>query len=51
MPKPDIATTNIRGVNLQLWRWLKAQSALEGKSIGQKLNEILAESKYKSESS
>ena len=39
--------TNIRGVDQHLWRWLKAQAALEGKTIGRKLNEILA--RYKSE--
>jgi hypothetical protein len=41
---------NIRGVEVELWRWLKAQAALEGKAIGQKLNEILAQAKHKSES-
>jgi hypothetical protein len=34
--------THIRGINPDLWRWLKAQAALEGKTIGQKLNEVLA---------
>ena len=36
---------SVRGVDQELWRWLKAQAALEGKTIGQKLNEILAEAK------
>ena len=40
--RTSAAPTNIRGVDQQLWRWLKAQAALEGKTIGQKLNEILA---------
>jgi hypothetical protein len=39
----------MRGVKLKLWRWLKAQAALEGKAVGQKLNEILAEAKFMSE--
>ena len=43
--------TNIRGVDQHLWRWLKAQAALEGKTIGQKLNEILAGYKRRAESS
>ena len=43
--------TNIRGVDKGLWRWLKAQAALEGKTIGQKLNEILTSYKHQSESS
>lgn len=42
--------TNIRGVDQDLWRWLKAQAALEGKTIGRKLNEILARYKYDAES-
>ena len=44
-------TTNIRGVDQFLWRWLKAQAALEGKTIGQKLNEILDNYKFQVESS
>lgn len=44
-----LGPTNIRGVDLELWRWLKAQAALEGKTIGQKLNEILAEAKRDSQ--
>ena len=43
--------TNIRGVDQYLWRWLKAQAALEGKTIGQKFNEILASYKRQAESS
>jgi hypothetical protein len=41
---------NIRGVEVELWRWLKAQAPLEGKAIGQKLNEILAQANHISES-
>jgi len=41
--------TNIRGIDQELWRWLKAQAALEGKNIGQKLNDLLAEAKRKSQ--
>jgi hypothetical protein len=41
---------NIRGVEVELWRWLKAQAPLEGKAIGQKLNEIVAQAKHISES-
>ena len=41
---------NIRGVDQHLGRWLKAQAAFEGKTIGQKLNEILAGYKHKAES-
>ena len=39
------------GVDQHLWRWLKAQAALEGKTIGQKLNEILAFYKGQAETS
>jgi len=51
-PRQDemLGPINIRGVEVELWRWLKAQAALEGKAIGQKLNEILAQAKHKSES-
>ena len=44
-------TTNIRGVDQFLWRWLRAQAALEGKTIGQKLNETLDTYKCRVESS
>ena len=51
MSQRDCAgTTNIRGVEQYLWRWLKAQAALEGKTIGQKLNELLAKCKQQVES-
>ena len=50
MSPRDAAPTNIRGVDQELWRWLKAQAALEGKTIGQKLNEILSESRGRTES-
>ena len=46
--RSDAGPTNIRGVDQGLWRWLKAQAVLEGKTIGQKLNEILEEAKSKS---
>ena len=49
--RTSAAPTNIRGVDQHLWRWLKAQAALEGKMIGQKLNEILACYKCESETS
>ena len=45
------APTNIRGVDQYPWRWLKAQAPLKGKTIGQKLNEILASYKRQAESS
>ncbi len=39
------ATTNksIRDVDATLWRWLRAQAVAEGKTIGEKLNEILTD--------
>jgi len=47
--KEALPPTNIRGIDQELLRWLKAQAALEGKTIGQKLNEILKEAKKMSE--
>ena len=49
--RTSAAPTNIRGVDQSLWRWLKAQAALEGKTIGEKLNEILACYKCQTETS
>ena len=49
--RTSAAPTNIRGVDQHLWRWLKAQAALEGKTICQKLNEILAFYKGQAETS
>lgn len=42
---------NVRGVDQELWRWLKASAALEGKAVGKKLNEVLAELKCNSKKS
>ena len=50
MPQDESTeSVSIRGINQDLYRWLKAQAALEAKTIGQKLNEILAEAKSGSE--
>ena len=38
------------GVEFELWHCLKAQTSLEGKAMGQKLNNILAKAKHVSES-
>ena len=40
-------TTNksIRDVNVDLWLWLKMRAVAEGKAIGEKLNEILADAR------
>ena len=40
--RTSAAPTNIRGIDQHLWRWLKVQTALEGMTIGQRLNETLA---------
>ena len=42
-------SVNVRGVDLDLWRWLKARAVLEKKTVGKKLNEVLAELKRNSE--
>lgn len=39
------APVSIRDVDPELRRWLKSQAALEGKTMGQKLNELLAEAR------
>lgn len=40
---------SIRGVDEALWRWLRTQAVAEGKTIGEKLNEILAEARGRHE--
>jgi len=37
--------TSVRGVDSALWRWLKAQAALENKKIGEKLNDLINEAR------
>ena len=37
----------IKGINTELWRWLKSRAALEGKTIGEFLNELIA--RYRAE--
>ena len=34
---------NVRGVDENLWRLLRTMAAFEGKSIGEKLNDMLRE--------
>lgn len=36
-------SVNVRGVNQELWRWLKGRAAVEGKNIGKMLSEVLDE--------
>ena len=49
MPQDDSTEPiNVRGVDASLYRWLKSQAALESKTIGQKLNEILSQAKARS---
>lgn len=33
----------VRGVKVELWKQFKAVAALEGKSLGEKMNEVLAQ--------
>ena len=37
----------IKGINTELWRWLKSRAALEGKTIGEFLNKLIA--RYRAE--
>ena len=36
-------SVNVRGIDKALWQWLKSIAVLEGKTVGKKLNEVLAE--------
>ena len=51
MPQDDSTeSVSIRGMNRDLYRWLKSQAALEAKTIGEKLNDSLADAKSRSDS-
>ena len=44
-------TLSIRGVDPELWKWLKSRAGLEGKSIGKIINELVLRYKEDTESS
>jgi hypothetical protein len=45
-----LGPTKTTGVGVELWPCLNAQTSLEGKAMGQKLNDILAKAEHVSES-